>query len=160
MQIRLEVEKFRLELVRFVSFTIARGQISWVDRVFGTSINTDIVTEIENSAEWKQYLDDLSFLAETLAQSQIQQSRPERDVNATDPHVPMDAPGASVMSEALSRERRLERFKEEHGVTLATIMRAAKVHKPDFQAWRKGRLKAGSVVSRRIELVLSGETPV
>ena len=36
MQIRAEVENFRLELVRYVHFTVPDRQFRWVDRVFGT----------------------------------------------------------------------------------------------------------------------------
>ena len=59
-----------------------------------------------------------------------------------------------------SRETRLLKFKQERKTTITAVRDAASVHKPDFQKWRKNRLPGDSVMSQRIEDVLSGETPL
>jgi hypothetical protein len=58
-------------------------------------------------------------------------------------------------------EDRLSRFKQRHpGTTLADIKHSANVHTAEFQDWRRGKLKPDSVMSKRIEDVLSGATPL
>jgi hypothetical protein len=57
----------------------------------------------------------------------------------------------------LSREERLQAFLAVHaGSTLADIKYSARVYTPDFQDWRCGHLKEQSVMSGRIENILSG----
>jgi hypothetical protein len=41
---------------------------------------------------------------------------------------------------------------------LADIRYSANVHKPDFQTWRRGEMQSTSVMSERIEDVLSGKS--
>jgi hypothetical protein len=133
-----------------------------VDRVFGTSIDTDVRRAIENSEEWQRYLDELSIVAEALAASRNRTGMAECEntvVNVGSPHS-TDARAALVSSEAGSREGRLEQFRAEQGVTIADIARSAKVYKSDFQAWRSGKLGADSVMSQRIESVLNGRRPL
>ncbi len=66
---------------------------------------------------------------------------------------------AEVGSEPLSREERLQAFIVAHpGTTLADIKYSARVHTSEFQDWRNDRLKQESVMSQRIEDVLSGAT--
>ena len=162
MQIRAEVHEFRLDLVRHVHFTVGNGQLCWVDRVFGRSIDTDVRRAIENSDEWQRYLDELSAVAEALVASPNRTGTAECDVNVGKVGSPpsTDARAPLVSSEAGSREARLEQFRAEQGVTFADIARSAKVYKPDFQAWRSGRLGADSVMSQRIESVLNGRLPL
>lgn len=162
MQIRAEVEAFRLDLVRHVHFTVSNEQLRWVDRVFGTSIDIDVRRGIENSEEWQGYLNELSIVAEAFAASRNQTGRAECDVavGKVGSQPPTDARAALVSSEAGSRERRLEHFRAERGVTFADIARSAEVHKAEFQEWRSGKLKAESVMSQRIESVLSGRRPL
>ena len=58
-------------------------------------------------------------------------------------------------------EERLLRFLAKHpGTTLADVRYSARVHKADFQKWRRGELKPTSVMSKRIEDVLSGASPL
>jgi hypothetical protein len=58
-----------------------------------------------------------------------------------------------------SPEDRLQAFIGAHpGTTLADIKYSARVHTPDFQDWRGGHVKQQSVMSKRIEDVLSGTT--
>ena len=58
-------------------------------------------------------------------------------------------------------EDRLARFrKEDPRTTLADIKYSANVHTSDFQRWRRGKLKPDSVMSERIEDVLSGALPL
>lgn len=60
-----------------------------------------------------------------------------------------------------SREDRLWHFLEMRpGTTLADIRYSAGVHKADFQKWRRGELKSTSVMSERIDKVLSGAYPL
>ena len=64
---------------------------------------------------------------------------------------------AEVGSEPISREERLQAFIVAHpGTTLADIKYSARVHTPEFQDWRNDRLKQQSLMSQRIEDVLSG----
>jgi hypothetical protein len=157
MQIRAEVENFRLELVRYVHFTVGGRRLGWVDRVFGTSIDAEVRRGIENSGEWQRYQDELSIVADALAGSEYQRQMSGRNVTVGTGSSPANARAALMTSEAGFRERRLAQFKAEHGVTLADIARAAGVHKPEFQKWRKGDLNDESVMSHRIESVLSGK---
>jgi hypothetical protein len=56
-----------------------------------------------------------------------------------------------------SREERLQAFVREHGTTIAAVRQAAAVAKPNMQQWRKEELHDSSVMSARIEAVLSGK---
>jgi hypothetical protein len=47
---------------------------------------------------------------------------------------------------------------EHPGTTYADIKYTAKVHTPDFQDWRKEKIRPTSVMSTRIEDVLNGST--
>jgi hypothetical protein len=65
----------------------------------------------------------------------------------------------SIEPPVCAQEDRLSRFMQEHPrTTYADIKYSAAVHTPDFQDWRKGKLKPDSVMSKRIEDVLSGAT--
>jgi hypothetical protein len=68
------------------------------------------------------------------------------------------APNGSGIAEA--RETRLQDFIRAHNATIAAVCRAARVAKAEMQRWRKGQLKSTSVMTRRIEDVLSGKTPL
>jgi hypothetical protein len=59
-----------------------------------------------------------------------------------------------------SRESRLQQFVKRHKTTIAAVVRAASVHKPEMQKWRHGELADTSVMSQRIENVLAGKTPL
>jgi len=60
-----------------------------------------------------------------------------------------------------TREARLLAFQRKNACTLADIFKhSALVHKPDFDDWRKGKLSDKSVISARIEAVLSGIRPL
>jgi len=56
------------------------------------------------------------------------------------------------------REVRLQAFIHQHNTSIAAVSEAAAVHKPDMQHWRHDELSDDSVMSRRIENVLSGKT--
>jgi hypothetical protein len=69
--------------------------------------------------------------------------------------------GAEYNTPVGAPEDRLRRFMEDHpGSTYADIRYSARVHKPEFQDWRKGKLSTASVMAKRIENVLSGSTPL
>jgi hypothetical protein len=58
-------------------------------------------------------------------------------------------------------EDRLSFFMRTHpGTSLADIKYSAMVHSAEFQDWRRGELKSDSVMSKRIEDVLSGAKPL
>jgi hypothetical protein len=59
-----------------------------------------------------------------------------------------------------SRESRLQAFVSKTDSNIAAVRIAAKVAKPDMQKWRHGTLPESSKMSRRIEKVLGGETPL
>jgi hypothetical protein len=58
-------------------------------------------------------------------------------------------------------EGRLSLFMRTHpDTTYADIKYSARVHTAEFQHWRRGQLKSASVMSKRIEDVLSGAKPL
>jgi hypothetical protein len=66
---------------------------------------------------------------------------------------------AGVGFGSVNREERLQSFiAAHHGTTLADIKYSARVYTSDFQDWRGGHVKQESVMSKRIEDVLSGAT--
>jgi hypothetical protein len=83
--------------------------------------------------------------------------------------IPPKQPGPSPVAESRSDsaipcstdapEDRLALFMQQHpGATYADVRYSAKVHKPDFQDWRRGKLPPTSVMRERIDDVLSGKT--
>ncbi len=58
------------------------------------------------------------------------------------------------------RETRLQEFVKRNETTIAAVVGAAEVHKPQMQDWRHGKLPDRSVMSQRIEEVLSGRRPL
>lgn len=58
------------------------------------------------------------------------------------------------------RDARLQAFIRRHNTTIAAVSEAALVYKPDMQHWRHEELSGDSVMSQRIENVLSGKTPL
>ena len=70
-----------------------------------------------------------------------------------------DSVSPDIVAEPGNPEDRLRSFLGSHpGTTLADIKHSAGVFTPDFQRWRRGRLKQDSVMSERIEDVLNGTT--
>ncbi len=67
---------------------------------------------------------------------------------------------ANGKSVVVPREVRLQAFIHQHNTTIAAVSEAAVVHKPDMQHWRHDELSDDSVMSQRIENVLSGKTPL
>jgi hypothetical protein len=63
-------------------------------------------------------------------------------------------------SDVLSREQRLQTFVADNQTSIAAVSRAAKVYKANMQQWRHEELSDGSVMSKRIEDVLTGRTPL
>ncbi len=61
---------------------------------------------------------------------------------------------------ARDREPRLQGFVTAHDTTIAAVCEAAMVHKADMQRWRRGELADDSIMSQRIEEVLSGKRPI
>jgi hypothetical protein len=59
-----------------------------------------------------------------------------------------------------TREFRLQLFLAEKNTTIAAVRRAAGVHKANMQQWRHSALSDSSVMSERIEDVLSGKRPI
>jgi hypothetical protein len=56
------------------------------------------------------------------------------------------------------REAVLQSFGETHQIPIEAVSRAARVHRKNLYQWRCGELPDDSVMSRRIEDVLSGRT--
>jgi hypothetical protein len=71
---------------------------------------------------------------------------------------PREATEPTAAGLALEREARLQKFRQQHGVSIAAICRAANVYKTDMKRWRHGKLSQDSVMAKRIENVLSGIT--
>jgi hypothetical protein len=94
-------------------------------------------------------------------QDQAAQPRTQRPCNPESMVEPVGGESEHVGfgSVPTSREERLQAFIVAHpGTTLADIKYSAGVHTPELQDWREDRLKQQSVMSRRIEDVLSGAT--
>jgi hypothetical protein len=70
------------------------------------------------------------------------------------------APDPSRYHAPETRESRLQSFLAEKNTTIAAVRRAADVHKTNMQQWRQGELSDISVMSERIEDVLSGKRPI
>lgn len=58
------------------------------------------------------------------------------------------------------REQRLQAFLSLEHRTITQVRNAARVAKPNMQQWRRGELSDDSVMSKRIEAVLSGKTKI
>jgi hypothetical protein len=81
------------------------------------------------------------------------------DSNPAEPSAPRCGRPTPVSNPASSREEGLQAFLAAHpNATLADIKYSARVYTADFQDWRNNRLKDQSVMSVRIEDVLSGTT--
>ena len=73
----------------------------------------------------------------------------------TSEHSPSNGP-LTGEDDPASREDRLQEFVRTHGHTIKAVRKAAQVHKSDMQKWRHGELPDSSIMSQRIEDVLSG----
>jgi hypothetical protein len=79
--------------------------------------------------------------------------RGDTDVGAT----AQETGGPNQASVTGSREERLQEFIRLHlGTLYADVYYSARVHKSDFQKWRRNKLKDTSVMTLRIERVLAG----
>jgi len=89
---------------------------------------------------------------------------PERTDPPSDDHsaiaVEASAQDRSAHEIAPQRGARLQAFLTANDATIAAVCEAAEIYKPDMQRWRRGTLSGESVMSQRIESVLSGETPL
>jgi hypothetical protein len=59
-----------------------------------------------------------------------------------------------------SREERLQQFVTDNDTSIAVVGRTAMVYKANMQQWRREELADSSVMSERIEAVLTGKTPL
>jgi hypothetical protein len=85
-----------------------------------------------------------------LSESKAPSTSPQEPLPITDqPH-----------SETRSREERLQAFVSGNDTSIAPVCRAAVIYKPQMQEWRHNLLDDTSIMSKRIEDVLSGNTPV
>ena len=135
-------------------------------------IEPQVQRDLEKSAEWRRYQDDLLEIAEMQASGTSLDPRPSTEGAAkpdlgspvsggrTELPALRTIPEPEVADDARSRAVRLEQFKTQHDATFADIRHSANVHPPDFQKWRTGELKAQSVMSQRIEDVLGGKRPL
>jgi hypothetical protein len=83
----------------------------------------------------------------------------EQRVELLETQVP-DSPTRTIPDALASREERLQGFIKEHDTKIAAVCRSAKVFKANMQQWRHEELADDSVMSERIEDVLSGKTPL
>jgi hypothetical protein len=105
---------------------------------------------------WRRYNEALE--ADTASEA-VETAAPSADVANSDRNV--DDPVASEPDgRARDREARLQSFLAANDASIAAVSETALVHKPDMQRWRRGELSADSVMSRRIENVLDGKTPL
>jgi hypothetical protein len=82
-----------------------------------------------------------------------------RQLNPEAEDKPMEIPAAKPF-EGTPEERLVQFMATHHDTTYADIKYSANVHTADFQDWRNGRLSPTSVMTKRIEDVLSERTPL
>jgi hypothetical protein len=124
--------------------TLIDAWIRQVARVFTENVETEalcavsaeICSALEGEALERQYSEGIQ--RETPAQAPVQLRSPKKE----------------------SRESRLQQFISTEKTTIAAVCRAARVNKKNMQQWRHDELSDASVMSERIECVLSGKTPV
>jgi hypothetical protein len=85
--------------------------------------------------------------------SRVKSVTPRAVSVVTKARVKVEAPSADT------RELRLQAFLGGK-ISVATVRRTARVAKANMQQWRRGELSSDSVMSKRIEDVLSGKTPL
>jgi hypothetical protein len=158
-QIDRAVEEFRLELIRKAQYRMSNGRLNWVDRVFGTSIHADVRRRIELSVEWNQYQEELLALGEEHTRFLNTRADSDPTGNSGLTGLPV-LPEPESADDLASRPQRVERFRKERSATFADIRYSSGVHKADFLHWKAGKLAASSVMSQRIEDVLSGKRPL
>ena len=84
-----------------------------------------------------------------------------REPGTTTAAAPDERPDSEGREILVPPEDRLAQFMQEHlDTTYADIKFSAEVYTAEFQDWRKQKLKPTSVMSKRIEDVLSGHTPL
>jgi hypothetical protein len=115
------------------------------------------------TAEWLARLLEVSPELVSATQANDQPTSPVLQSEVSDELVDIGASDGSPTTEgadlAGTPEDRLSRFMQKHpGTTYADIKFSANVHTAEFQDWRRGKLKSDSVMSERIEDVLSGAT--
>jgi hypothetical protein len=93
----------------------------------------------------------------TVSDAELPVVRGEAAPAETADAIEVTATGKAI---GVAREARLQAFIRRHSTTIAAVCDAAHVHKPDMQRWRRGELSEDSVMSQRIENVLSGKTPL
>lgn len=105
---------------------------------------------------WQRYRDRLE--KETAPVAITPQANGNGAADAGMPGKESDPPDPEVSE--LDRETRLRAFLTANNTTIAAVSEAAFVHKPDMQHWRHEELSGESIMSQRIENVLSGKTPL
>ena len=130
---------------------------------------------IRDSPDWTKIQRKLREIAEWQAENVIGSAQPETLSQAGgfsgQAPAPTHTQESSVTRELVTssklekykpglREKRLQRFVTTHPTTIAAVRRTAKVAKAQMQQWRHDELSNDSVMSQRIENVLSGKTPL
>ncbi len=165
-----DFEDFLRECAWVVSDRTYQGKLQPYDSLFAGSLDVAVanfhqlvrgavagqVAQLSLRA-WQRHQDNLE-LESPLAPA------PKRDSAAGDDRCAIAAEAAvqdgSAGELAHEREARLQAFLTANDATIASVCEAAQMYKPDMQRWRRGTLNGESVMSQRIESVLSGETPL
>jgi hypothetical protein len=114
------------------------------------------ITVLANSA-FSLHLDMWATLIKQVSEAVENHARAELRVARTAP------PGhetPSITGTPDTRDLRLKAFIARRKSSVAAVCRAANVDKKNMQQWRRGELSDGSVMSQRIEDVLTGRRPV
>jgi hypothetical protein len=111
-----------------------------------------------NLGIWKRQSDRLAELRRSSQEPPSSMTAADFGCRPLDPPRETGEPLSAQL--APEREARLQAFLREHDVSIAAICRAANVHKADMQRWRHGKLSQRSMMSQRVEKVLSGTTPL
>jgi|ERR1039458_7496824 hypothetical protein len=142
---------------------IARGYFGTVSHVCQAS--ADLCRHYESLALETERMAELQRESQTMTeQEQAHQIAVEAYISAQHSDIsdtePAEAANPVGVTGRLNREERLQDFIAKNQTSIAAVSQAARVFKPQMQQWRHEQLGDTSVMSERIEKVLSGETPL
>ena len=131
----------------------------WVWR--DDSRNWDLLF-VAKTALWQAKLLEASPPVSDPAGASEKQQSPQASSSISGPSLeqpPQPIPKRiSTSRQGQMRETALQSFVRDHQIPIAAVGRAARVHRKNLSQWRSGELPEDSVMSRRIEDVLSGRT--
>ena len=139
--------------------SLSAGKIDQAVADFHQLVRTEVAGEVArlDLEAWQRHAANLNIEV-SAAPAQEHTGPPIGDPGAIAAEVSVQDCSAHEL--APQREARLQAFLTANDATIAAVCEAAEIYKPDMQRWRRGTLGVESVMSQRIESVLSGETPL